>query len=128
MTAHRCPAGGGWCSKRPKGLGLRAVERVLAFEDFHYLATAYRRAQGTDTRVSLIRLLEAITLREFLVMPSDSRAGWGSKHINEALEAADAYVDYWIDVRCTTDPNVILAASMNAMGVRGVQPLEPDIV
>jgi hypothetical protein len=111
---------------RPKGLGLRAVERVLGFEDLPYLATAYRRAQGRDTRVSLMRLLEAITLREFLVVPSDPRAGWGSKHINEALEAADEFVDYWIDVRCTTDSNTILAASMNAMGVRGVQPLAPE--
>lgn len=113
--------------KRPQGIGFRAVERVLAFDDFEYLATAYRRAQSTDTRVSLIRLLEAITLREFLIMPSDSRAGWGSKHINEALEAADAFVDYWIDVRCTTDPNAILAGSINAMGVKGVQPLDPKL-
>jgi len=113
--------------ERPKGIGLRAVERVLGFEDFHYLATAYRRAQGMDTRVGLIRLLEAITLREFLVLPSDERAGWGSKHINEALEATDAFVDYWIDVRCTTDPNAILAASMNAMGVKGVSPMDPKL-
>lgn len=113
--------------RRPKGIGLRAVERVLSFDDFKYLATAYRLAPSKDTRVSLIRLLEAITLREFLIMPTDARAGWGSKHINEALEAADTYVDYWIDVRCTTDPNLILAASMNAMGVRGVPPLAPEL-
>jgi hypothetical protein len=113
--------------RRPKGVGLRAVERVLSFDDFKYLATAYRIAQGEDTRVSLIRLLEAITLREFLIIPTNERAGWGSKHINEAFEAADAYVDYWIDVRCTTDPNAVLAASMNAMGVRGVPPLDPRL-
>jgi len=112
--------------RRPKGIGFRAVERVLAFDDLHYLATAYRVARGTDTKVSIVRLLEAITLREFLVMPADARAGWGAKHINEGLEAADAFVDYWIDVRCTTDPNVILANSLAAMGVRNPRPLAPD--
>jgi hypothetical protein len=112
--------------RRPKSIGFRAVERVLAFEDFHFLATAYRRAQGADTRVSLMRLLEAITLQEFLALPADARAGWGTTQTNEALEAADAFVDYWIDVRCTTDPNVILAGSMKAMGVSDVQPLAPD--
>ncbi len=111
---------------RPKGLGLRAVERVLSFDDFHYLATAYRLAQGTDTRVSLMRLLEAITLREFLVVPSDGRTGWGSRQIDEALQAADEFVDYWIDVRCTSDPNAILAASMNALNIRGARPLAPE--
>jgi len=113
--------------RRPKGVAFRAVERILSFDDFGYLATAYRRAQGTDTRVSLIRLLEAITLREFLIVPNDARAGWGSKHIDEALEATDAFVDYWVDVRCTTDPDMVLAASINAMGVRGVSPLDPKL-
>jgi hypothetical protein len=112
--------------KRPRGIGFRAVERVLTFDDFKYIATAYRLAQSRDTRVSLMRLLEAITLREFLKLPSDERAGWGSKQINQALEAADAYVDYWIDVRCITDPTMILTNSMHAMGVRRVQPLAPS--
>jgi hypothetical protein len=112
--------------RRPKAIGLRAVERVLAFDDFQYLATAYRLAQGRDTKIGLIRLLEAITLREFMVMPADARAGWGAKHLKEGFDAADAYVDYWIDVRCTTDPNEILTDSMKAMGMRGVRPLAPD--
>lgn len=112
--------------KRPKGIGFRAVERVMSFHDFNYLATAFRHARGRDTRVSLMRLLEALTLREFLVLPEDARAGWGAKHINEGLEAADAFVDYWVDVRCTTDPSEILANSMSTLGVRGVKPLGPD--
>lgn len=112
--------------QRPKGIGIRAIERVMSFHDFNYLATAYRLASGRETRIGLMRLLESITLREFLVLPADSRAGWGARHVNEGLEAADAFVDYWIDARCTTDPDVMLTSSLSALGVKGVRPLGAD--
>lgn len=108
--------------KRPQGVCLRAVEQVLEFDDFRYLATAYRRAETKTLRIALMHLLEAITLREFFEKPAESR-GWGMKDVDEALEAADLFVDHWIDVRCTTDPARILTAAMDTMGVRGVRPL-----
>jgi len=109
--------------KRPQGTCLRAVEQVMEFEDFGYVATAYRLAETDVLRVGLMRLLEAITLQEFFTKPTEARTGWGTKDVNEALEAADLFVEDWIDVRCTTDPDRILAVPMSAMGVRGVRPL-----
>jgi len=112
--------------KRPQGTCVRAVEQVMEFEDFGYLAAAYRLAETNALRVGLMRLLEAISLQEFFTKPTGTRTGWGTRDIDEALEAADLFVDQWIDVRCTTDPDRVLAVSMSAMGVRGVQPMAAD--
>jgi hypothetical protein len=112
--------------KRPQGTCLRAVEQVMEFEDFRYLATAYRLAKTKVLRVGLMRLLEAVTLQVFFAKPAEGRTGWGTKEVDEALRAAELFVDDWIDVRCTTDPNSILSVPMNAMGVRGAQPLAAD--
>ena len=73
-----------------------------------------------------MRLLEAITLQEFFKKPTAARTGWGTKDIDEALEAADAFVDFWIDRRCTTDPYLILSNSLRTMGLREGQPLGPS--
>jgi len=109
--------------RRSQGTSFRAVEKVLNFHDFSYLATAYRVAVRKSTRLSLMKLLEAITLQRFLTKPIGSRTGWGAKDINEAFQATDAFLDYWIDRRCTTDPDLILSSSMETMGVGGGQPL-----
>jgi len=112
--------------KRPQGTCLRAVELVLEFDDFGYLATAYRLAGSKSLRIGLMRLLEAITLQEFFQKPTGEKAGWGTKNVDEALEAADLFVDYWTDARCTTDPSKILQGTMQKMGVRGLDPLGPN--
>ena len=120
------PGWRGLVLRRPQGICLRAVEEVLVFDDFSYLATAYRLATRKPTRISLMRLLEAVTLQDFLAKPTDNRTGWGARDIDQALEAMDAYVDFWIDDRCTTDPNALLSSSMNALGVRIDRPLAPE--
>lgn len=112
--------------RRPSGTCLRAVEKVVTFDDFQYLATAYRLARNRSTRVSLMRLLGAITFQEFYKEPSDGQTGWGADLVDEALNSADAFVERWIDLRCTTDPNRILTESLAGMGVHGVHPLEPS--
>jgi hypothetical protein len=112
--------------QRPAGVSLRAVERVVSFDDLRFLTVAYRLAETQSSRLALLRLLEAVTLQRFVKMPQGVRAGWGQKHVNEALEAADAFVEYWVDVRCVLDPRLVLSASMAELGVWGVQPLGPD--
>ncbi len=112
--------------RRSPGISLQAVEKVLNFEDFAFLATAYRTAEKTGTRVGLMKLLEAITLQRFFSKPTDNRTGWGAKDINEGFHATDEFLDYWIDRQCTTDPSVILSSSMSTMGASGVRPLAPE--
>ena len=120
------PGWQGLVFRRPPSTCLRAVEQILSFDDFSYLATAYRQAKQKSTRVSLMRLLEAITLKEFLAKPRDTRTGWGARDIDAALAATDAFIDSWVDGRCSTDPNAILSSSLNTMGVRIDRPLGPE--
>lgn len=112
--------------RRSPGVSLQAVEKVLNFEDFAFLATAYRTAEKTGTRVGLMKLLEAITLQRFFSIPTNNRTGWGAKDINEGFHATDEFLDYWIDRQCTTDPSVILSSSLSTMGASGVRPLAPE--
>jgi hypothetical protein len=112
--------------RRPTGTCLRAVERTMVFDDLPYLITAYRLSEKRSTRVSLMKLLQALTLQKFLVKPADPRTGWGSTETDRALAAADAFVREWVDVRCTTDPVRVLRSSMDAMGVHDVDPLTID--
>lgn len=120
------PGWRGLVLNRSQAICFRAVEKILEFNDVSYLTTAYRHAVQKRTKISLMRLLEAVALQTFFTKPHNSRAVWGSKDIDEALKAADAFVDYWIDVRCTTDPDLILSSSMKTMGVSDVQPLAPS--
>lgn len=112
--------------KRRPEVCFRAVEKVLIFDDFSYLVTAYRLSESRSNRTSLMRLLEAVSLKRFYVKPKGARAGWGTRNSNEALEATDNFVDYWTDVRCVSDVRSVLVVSLAELGVRGVQPLEPD--
>jgi hypothetical protein len=109
--------------RRPSATSLRAVERVMVFDDFRYLAIAFRESENRSNRAAILRLIEAVTLKKFFVQPSGPRIGWGTKDMDEALDAADAFVNYWLEIRCETDPTRILPVSVADMGVRGVHPL-----
>jgi hypothetical protein len=119
----------GWTGavmRRSPGICLNAVEKVVVFEDFEVLAAAYRIAERPGTRAGLLRLLEAVTMRQFYVKPNESTAGWGLKNMNEGLAAADDFLDLWLDRRCTRDIREILTVSFAALGARGVDPLGTD--
>lgn len=120
------PGWSGVVMRRSPGICLNAVEKVLVFEDFAVLASAYRIAERRGTRAGLLRLLEAVTMRQFYVKPKDSTSGWGLKNMDEALAAADDFLDLWIDRRCARDVRTILEVSFAALGARGVDPLGTD--
>ena len=107
---------------RPAGICFRAVEQVLVFDDFRYVMIAYRTAEEPANRASLLRLLEAVSLQRFIVKPTGARAGWGTKDLDEALTAADGFVDYWLDQRCTGNVDSLLRSSFAQMGGYGFHP------
>jgi hypothetical protein len=113
--------------QRPPVACFRAVEKVMIFDDFFYLVTAYRLAEDQSSRIALMRLLEAVSLNRLYLKPTGARAGWGTKHVKKALEATEAFVDYWMDVRCVTDVQSVLAATLAEMGVRGSRPMDPNL-
>jgi hypothetical protein len=112
--------------RRSPGACWSALEKTIQIEDFGILSTAYRIADRRPTRVALMRLLEAVTLQRFLDLPSDGRTAWGSKNVDEAIAATDAYLASWLDDRCVTDdPRAMLSSAMQALGARGDDPLGP---
>lgn len=120
------PGWSGLVLQRPTGVCFNALEKVIGFEDFALLAAAYRITSRDDTRLGLLRLLEAVTLQQFFHTPSDGRTGWGMKDVREGFEAADEYLAYWLDRRCVSDPAIILRTSLAQMGAKGVDPFAPD--
>jgi len=120
------PGWRGVVMRRGSGICLNAVEKVVVFEDFDVLARAYRITERPGTKAGLLQLLEAITLQQFYVKPNDSTSGWGRKNMEEAFDAADQFLDLWIDQRCVSDVSPILEASLATMGAHGVDPFGPD--
>jgi hypothetical protein len=117
------PGWNGVTLRRPLGTSLRAVEQVLQFDDFALLATAYRVSDRQGTRLNLVRLLEAVTLQQFLVMPEGERAGWGYREIDKAFQETDLFLEYWLDLRCVDDPEPILVDVFRELGGYGVDPM-----
>lgn len=120
------PGWRGVVMQRPVGLCLRALEEVVVFDDVELIATAYRRAQGRDLRLGLVELLEAVTLQRFFIKPKDPSRGWGMRQVDEAFDAADAYLEDWLDRRCDADPGVLLSSSLATMGLPGIDPWSPE--
>jgi hypothetical protein len=112
--------------QRPVGVCTRALEAVVVVDDLELLATAFRTAETRELQLVLLQLLEAVTLQRFFVKPMDPGRGWGIKHVNEAVGAAEDYLEYWIDRRCSVDPKTVLASSMTAMQAPRVDPRSPD--
>ncbi len=120
------PGWSGVILTRQSGTCFNALDKIVDFEDFGALAMAWRQTENRRIRFGLIPLLEAVTLQRFFVKPTGERAGWGTKQVDEALEAADAFIAVWLDHRCTTDPGKILAVSLRPLGVSGVDLLSPE--
>ncbi|MDX2436462.1 MAG: hypothetical protein QNL88_05360 [Acidobacteriota bacterium] len=63
--------------QRQPEVALRAIEKVAAVEDLEILLEAYDISGDFGTRVNLLKLVEALTLSRFIVMPEGSGEGWG---------------------------------------------------
>lgn len=120
------PGWSGVTLTRRVGSCFSALEKIVDVDDFGALAQAWRQTESKRIRFGLIPLLEAMTLQRFFVKPTDERAGWGTKQVNEALGTADAFISTWLDQRCTTDPGQVLADSLRRLGAGGVDPLGPE--
>jgi len=120
------PGWSGVTLKRPTGICFNALDKIVDVEDFGALAEAWRQTESRRLRFGLIPLLEAVTLQRFFIKPTDERAGWGTKQVNEALEAADTFIATWLDRRCSTDPQQVLVMSLRSLGVGSVDPMGPE--
>lgn len=118
----------GWTGvtlRRSTSVCFGALEKIIDLEDIGLLTVAWRSAEKMPTKIALMKLIEATTLQTFMVKPRGERTGWGTRDVEDAFEATDAFVELWLDRRCTTDPNRVLLDSLRRLGVRGIRPMDP---
>jgi len=63
----------------------RAAERLFDVGDLDLLVTAYEHSQNTDSRLALLKLIEAASMSRFLRIPEGRNTGWGPEVYEAAL-------------------------------------------
>ena len=112
--------------RRPPDACLRAVDRLMGPEDLEALVRAWRISRETSSRIALLKLIEALTLNQFIVMPLGDRKGWGTEVYEDGMDLLDEWIDEWVDRRCDLDYGRAVSASLAKMGAVGVDPLHPE--
>lgn len=101
---------------------LKAVERLVGLEDLESVIRAYELSDDRGSRIGLMRLIEGLTLKKFIVKPQGSGKGWGADVYDDAFER----LQHWLDFQC--DPGVapVLERAFADLGVRGLDPLRAE--
>lgn len=100
---------------------LRALEVVAEPEDVDLLITAYSLSKNPQSRTSLLKIIEGLTLSQFIPKPLAEK-GWGP----EVYEAGHLALDEWWCSSWRLDTEERLRQSMEAAGAAGVEPFHPD--
>jgi hypothetical protein len=101
---------------------LRSVERLMAPEDLGLLIVAYQISGDLNNRITLLKLVEALTLKRFIVKPMGPRQGWGPEVYQRAFEELDA----WLGESCRHDFQELVSGSFAVMGAPRIDPLEVE--
>lgn len=123
LLAHDGLALPGWRGvtlERQPTVSLRAVEQLVFVEDLNLLLEAYDISQDYSTRVNLLKLVEAISLSRFIVMPEGAKEGWGRQVFETAMAGLEGARRQWSAGGCTVDGDAVLSRNLRAMGVTGI--------
>ena len=112
--------------RRTPGVCLRALDRLVGVEDLPLLLEAYDMTRDFNTRVNLLKLVEAVTLSRFIIMPTDKKAGWGRHVFIAAMDALKGARRGWPRDGCTVHGEAVLSQNLGTMGVSGIDPLSAD--
>jgi hypothetical protein len=129
LLAHEelgLPGWDGVTFKRQPGVCLRAVEQLVAVEDLDLLLATYDMTGDFSTRINLLKLVEAVTLSRFIVIPEEGKKGWGRQVFTTAMDALAGARRRWSRDGCTVDGEAVLNENLRSMGVSGVDPLTAD--
>lgn len=111
----------GWTGinfRRPASTCLGAVARLLKPEDLPDVITAFETAENMSSKISLTRMLEALTLQRFIFKPRGARAGWGPKVYDDAF----ARVETFLATYCGHGSKRLLRVGFAQLGVVGLDP------
>jgi hypothetical protein len=113
--------------ERPATVAFQAVERLMGPEDTDLLVAAYQTARENGHRISLLQLIEGLTLNIFILKPQGARTGWKPSDIwDSALTRLDLWIGQWQRRGCRIDSRRALAANLARMGAQGVDPFGPQ--
>lgn len=120
------PGWDGVTLQRPPSVCLQAIERLVGFEDLDLLLTVYDLTTDFGTRINLLKLVEAVTLSRFIVLPEGGKKGWGRQVFVTAMDALEGARRQWSRDGCAVDGETVLNENLRSMGVSGVDPLAAD--
>jgi len=101
-----------------------AVERIMRPEDLDLLVRAYQVAEELTTRITLLRLIEGMTLQRFVVKPQGGRKTWGPEIYQRGLVELNRAVEEWTANGCTIDFQEVVSLVLAERGLPGVDPLD----
>ncbi len=107
--------------KRSSSSCLRAVERLVGPEDLGEVVRTYELSGNRANRVALMRLIEGLSLSQFVVKPQGQGPGWGSRVYDVAFER----LDRWLSLQCDLEVTAVMEQAFANLGIRGVDPERP---
>jgi hypothetical protein len=104
----------------------RAIERLMELEDLEYLVRAYQVSDDLGNRISLLKLIEALSMNRLIIKPVGVRKGWGDETYLNALTALDRWIGRLQARRCHLVYQRIVSENLAKLGAVGVRPTQPE--
>jgi hypothetical protein len=111
---------------RPIADCLQAAEKLVDIHDLDLLITAYELSENEITRITLLQLIEGISLSRFLVIPTGEKTGWGMHVFDDAHRGLEVQIEQWRRRGCVADGEVALKRNLRKQGVKVADPLGHD--
>jgi len=108
-------------------IAIRAIERLIGPPDLDLLLTTYQLSSDRGHRLHLLRLIEGVTLSNFVLKPQGARVAWSPDALYDAaLKRLDSAIVHWRRGDCRADFETVVKSSLARQGALGVNPLEPE--
>jgi len=111
---------------RPPKYCFGAAERLFDVGDLDLLVTAYEQSQDRNNRIALLKLIEAVSMSRFLIIPTGQNRGWGKWAVDDALRSLDGRVRQWRNSNCQLDGEAVLYQNLRSLGAKNKDPLGPS--
>ncbi len=106
--------------QRREEVSLHAIEAIACVEDLDLLLEAYDISGDFRVRINLLKLVEALTLSRFIIIPEGAKGAWGRQVFVNAMDRLAGARRKWSAGSCPVDGNAVLEANLENMGVTGV--------
>jgi hypothetical protein len=103
-----------------------AAERVVDIGDLELLVSAYDQARRSETKLEIVRLVEAISMSRFIIKPRGEGAAWGSEVFRSAVHRFESRLRSWRQRGCRVDGEAVLLGNLRVLGSGYDDPLGAD--